>query len=297
MNIHHGRIGDIWKHLPLAEVLSIEKPTLYWDAYAGSAEYPLTHSWERDYGVFHFLEKAGESPDLRHSAFLQLLIELQNGGRDLSVYPGSPALAMTLLGQSADYLFCDIDARSIDSIRFVAQTKGLSEAKVRCILGDGVTNVRKTFSELPGRSLGDLFVLIDPYDPFERGEGQMHGADLFFQITSNGVKAVLWYGWDTPEMHKRVWKLIEKSFRSQSAEGSRSYWCGEIALTQTSIRPGVNGCGILCGNLGDASVHACMRLGNGLATVYRNAKLPRGCAGAIDFNAVEPWNSQVFEVS
>jgi hypothetical protein len=25
-NVHYARIGDVWKHLPLAEVLTIERP-------------------------------------------------------------------------------------------------------------------------------------------------------------------------------------------------------------------------------------------------------------------------------
>jgi hypothetical protein len=51
-NIHYGNIGDVWKHLPLAEILSMEAPNTYWESHAGSSQYPLTHSAERDYGVF-----------------------------------------------------------------------------------------------------------------------------------------------------------------------------------------------------------------------------------------------------
>jgi 23S rRNA (adenine2030-N6)-methyltransferase len=295
MNVHYGKIGDIWKHLPLAEVLSIEKPAMYWDAYAGSAEYPLTHSWERDYGVFHFLEKAGQSQDLRDSVYLKLLTRLQTSRENPGIYPGSANLAMTLLGQSAEYLFCDTDARSIDSIRLVAQTRGLPGAKVKCVVGDGATSIQKALSDLPEQSLGNLFVLIDPYDPFDRGDGRLHAADLFFQIASEGVKTMLWYGWDTPEMHKRIWTQIGESFRSQTPEGSRSYWCGEIALTDTqnrdaSLNPGVGGCSILCGNLRDTSVRACTRAGDGLAAIYRDAHLPGNRSGAIDFDTAEPWN-------
>jgi hypothetical protein len=34
-NIHYAKIGDVWKHLPLAEVLSIERPGRYWEATSG----------------------------------------------------------------------------------------------------------------------------------------------------------------------------------------------------------------------------------------------------------------------
>jgi 23S rRNA (adenine2030-N6)-methyltransferase len=51
-NIHYGNIGDIWKHLPLAEILAIEAPSAYWESHAGSSHYALTHSPEREYGIF-----------------------------------------------------------------------------------------------------------------------------------------------------------------------------------------------------------------------------------------------------
>ena len=41
---HYARIGDVWKHLPLAEVLSIERPGRYWESHAGPSSYSLTRS-------------------------------------------------------------------------------------------------------------------------------------------------------------------------------------------------------------------------------------------------------------
>lgn len=54
-NRHFGTIGDIWKHLLLAEILRVEKPFSYWESHADSALYTLTHSIQRDYGVFYFI--------------------------------------------------------------------------------------------------------------------------------------------------------------------------------------------------------------------------------------------------
>ena len=293
MNVHYGKIGDIWKHLPLAEILSIEKPAMYWDPYAGSAEYPLTHSWERDYGVFHFLEKAGQTPDLCDSVFLQLLIRLQNAEGKPAVYPGSPNLAMTLLGRSAEYLFCDTDSRGIDSIRRVARTRGLPDTRARCLVEDGIAAIQKNLSETSDQSLADLFALIDPYDPFERSRDGIHAADLFFRMTSKGAKAMLWYGWDTSEAREQIWTLLRESCRSQGPKGMRSYWCGEIALAEgdgldRSACPGVNGCGVLCANLSGISVRACTKLGNSLVATYHDARLPDNHSGAINFRTVEP---------
>src|SRR3712207_7085743 len=87
-NVHYARIGDVWKHLPLAEVLGIERPGRYWESYAGSSSYPLTRSPERDYGAFAFLERAARPLGLGGSAYGRLLARLAAGG--VPTYPGSP---------------------------------------------------------------------------------------------------------------------------------------------------------------------------------------------------------------
>jgi hypothetical protein len=37
MNHHVAELGDVWKHLPLAEMLRVNPPRPYWDTHAGSA--------------------------------------------------------------------------------------------------------------------------------------------------------------------------------------------------------------------------------------------------------------------
>lgn len=36
-NRHFAKLADVWKHLPLVEVLSIERPANYWESHAGHA--------------------------------------------------------------------------------------------------------------------------------------------------------------------------------------------------------------------------------------------------------------------
>ncbi len=88
-NVHYGKIGDIWKHLPLTEILSIESPSLYWESHAGSSHYALTHSPERDYGIFHFAHSASQSEILNTAIYTQLLKGYEDNGQ-LRLYPGSP---------------------------------------------------------------------------------------------------------------------------------------------------------------------------------------------------------------
>ncbi len=57
-NIHFGRVSDLWRNLPLAEIIAIEQPHHLWETHVGSAQYSLSHSYERDYGVYYFREHA-----------------------------------------------------------------------------------------------------------------------------------------------------------------------------------------------------------------------------------------------
>ena len=34
MNNHFAELGDVWKHLPLAEILRVDPPRAYWETHA-----------------------------------------------------------------------------------------------------------------------------------------------------------------------------------------------------------------------------------------------------------------------
>jgi 23S rRNA (adenine2030-N6)-methyltransferase len=116
-NVHYGKIGDIWKHLPLAEILARESPSRYWESHAGSSHYALTHSPERDYGIFYFARHASQLEVLNQAVYTQLLRGHERNG-ELSLYPGSPLLAMTVLQpHRSTFVFCDTDPASLSTIR------------------------------------------------------------------------------------------------------------------------------------------------------------------------------------
>ena len=55
-NRNFGNIGDVWKHVVLAEVLEREPPVWYAETHAGSGAYAVVYSGGREYGFLHFLE-------------------------------------------------------------------------------------------------------------------------------------------------------------------------------------------------------------------------------------------------
>lgn len=291
-NRHYGKIGDIWKHLPLAEILTIEKPYQYWETHAGSAQYPLTHSWERDYGVFYFLEHAAESLLLKSSAFFHLLDGFKQEDGQLPIYPASPLIAMTLLRPNAkNYLFCDIDGGSLDTIWDSASTIGIPDADVKCVQDDGVATVLKAASKLSTNEVAGTFIHIDPYEPFQESKTGLAPIDLFCQASQQGAKAMLWYGYDSLDYQRFCWESIKSSFAANKLDTSIPLWRGEITLSAINnpdfkMNPGVLGCGILCSNLSERAMLACSELGEDLAKIYRNASFPNGHSGAIEFATV-----------
>jgi 23S rRNA (adenine2030-N6)-methyltransferase len=291
-NKHYGNLGDIWKHLPLAEILSIEKPMRYWESHAGSARYPLTHSAERDYGIYHFFKHAPESPILIDSEYFKIL-NRHEAGRNLSEYPGSPFIAMTLLRLTAkQFLFCDIDDASLNDIRVCAVKLGISDKIVHTMPNDGISTVTEEVSKLPHADFGGLFVSIDPYRPFDKSSEGLNSIQLFCSLTEKGIKTMFWYPYDSFENRDvLVREIKERNISSNTGAARNRLWCGDISLVAIENpdfveNPGVLGCGIACGNLSDNSVRACHKFGQALQRIYTSSIFPSGQSGALRYGNI-----------
>jgi 23S rRNA (adenine2030-N6)-methyltransferase len=279
-NVHYAKIGDVWKHLPLAEVLAIERPGRYWESHAGSSSYPLTRSPERDYGVFLFLERAGSSSALKGSAYLRLLY-LRERGRTSPTYPGSPLIAMELLGGAAEFVFCDLDSASLATIAEDAHALGVPQGCVRLVHGDGVSALEEELAGLAEEEASGTLLHVDPYRPLESGHGGETPLGLFARAAERGVGCMLWYGFDA----RGERAVVLDALRERIAGGA---WYGEVSLRgeeipEVGFDPGVLGCGVVVCNVGQEALAACSRLGEGLASAYADARLPNGHDGALEF--------------
>jgi 23S rRNA (adenine2030-N6)-methyltransferase len=280
-NVHYARIGDVWKHLPLAEVLAIERPASYWESHAGSSTYPLTRSPERDYGAFLFLERAVRSKALKGSAYRQLLY-LRESGRAPPTYPGSPMIAMELLGGTGGrFLFCDLDGQSLATIAQDARALGVPSGRVRLVQGDGVSTLEEELARLSEEEAAGTFLHVDPYHPSEPGHGGESPLGLLARAAQRGVGCMLWYGFDARDERA----VVLDALRERIAGGA---WYGEVSLgaedlSELGFDPGVLGCGVVLCNVGQEALAACSRLGEGLAQAYADARLPNGRDGTLEF--------------
>jgi len=283
-NRHFAKLADVWKHLPLVEVLSIERPSRYWESHAGSATYEMVDDAERRYGVLRVLQVAPRHPALARSRFMAHLSSMGATGGELMSYPGSPMLAALELGSSCSYLLCDLDAVSVANLRTAADQLELS-SRVKVIDSDGMTALHRALvaSEADGSTLAH----IDPYDPRAVGPGGQSALDLARELIARRVGVVYWYGYDRPE--GRQWAFDELVAGTQQ----QTIWCGDMLVTAPGADPGPGdlgvattpgtGFGIVCANISAAAVDACRRLGDELAAAYDRVPLPDGRPGRLDF--------------
>jgi 23S rRNA A2030 N6-methylase RlmJ len=280
-NRHYAKIADVWKHLPLAELLSVEHPARYLESHAGSALYPFTPSPERDYGVRWFLDHAAVSSALAGSAYYRTLERMPAHGGYPVQYPGSAMLAMLLLERTADYVLCDIDPESVSSLRDAAARTGLVD-QTRIVEGDGREAL---WSEASATAdVQRWAVHIDPFDAFGAGpSGAPSAVALARRLAEKGAMISYWYGYD--DGNREMWAWEEIGVRAQSK--ARSLWCGDVRLAEPETDSGIVGCGVLIANATEESMRRCGQLGQELERIYRNALLPSGRNGSIRFRFVQ----------
>ena len=265
MNRHFAELGDVWKHLPLAEILRINPPRHVWETHAGSASYPLTENPTRLHGALRFLREASGDPVLENCTYLQVLRSLPGN------YLGSPALATHLLGTSASYIFCDVDRQSIATLQAV--TAGLNADVFEA---DGVSTILR---EAQNRHLdpGGVLVHIDPFDPGERFTTESKTPlELAAWLANAGYRVFYWYGYDAIE--QRGWAREAISKLANGVE----LWCGDVVMPASFVFPertGAWGCGVVLANMTRTETRVCAALGTALegiseSDVVRNNNPP-----------------------
>ena len=286
VNHHFGNIGDVWKHLALAEILAIERPSRYWESHAGSATYPMDDNPQRTYGIRHFMQAAPRLRSLAASRFFAHITTL-NKGAQLLHYPGSAFLAMSELGASCSYMLCDSDADSVQDLRDASRRLGL-DGQVDARQADGMTEIHNALTSVSAEN--EVMAHIDPFKPREPGPGGLSAVEVAGELIDAGIGIIDWYGYDGPG--QRAWAYDELS------DGRRNVWCGDVMVTsdQGDVRddgdfgagttPGT-GCGIVCANLSREAIDACERLGEEMATAYEDARLPDGTNGQLNFRSLK----------
>ncbi len=239
---HFGRIGDVWKHFPLVDVLDIERPLRYVETNSSRAEHQMDDDWRRKLGIGHFL-LSEEASDRKYISYEKESVKK-------GIYLGSSALAMKLLGNSCDqYVFCDLDQPALDNIKNFSRRLGLDQ-RIQTICGDSRSSL---YDQMKGWGQ-ETFVHIDPYEVLTKNENSHSYCDLFFDLASKGVKVLLWYGYDTIDLRETLNQIWSSRLKDIPGCGKFEVEVENFEHASEEANPGIWGCGILAGNLSQESI-------------------------------------------
>ena len=230
-NQHFGNIGDVWKHLWLAGVLAGQRPARYVETHAGSALYGLVEDDERALGVGAFLAAAGSCAPLRDTAYWGLLQRFVLD--DPPGYPGSPLLAMTILGSSSRYVFCDTDPGSVEDL-LAARDRLLLCREAEVVHADG-PGIAVELLEAGMLGPGSL-VHVDPFDYDAASPGGLSVRQLLIRLAVGQVPVFAWYHLSARELFREIARNLPVS----------AVACAELRLRgPRAASAGVgSGCGI-----------------------------------------------------
>lgn len=243
---HAGEIGDVWKHWPLLDVLSIlcgeagRAPARYIETNSASAEHVLVSNPRTEYGVLRW-RRLVEQKGAGGGNYLKMILETEPGR-----YRGSPALAMHFFStHGTRFLFHDMEQDALDNISAYAKKLGIPD-RVETRLGDSIEALLN-----PELQLGtNDFVFIDPYTPFD-GKGRHTFFDVFDKVSASGACAVLWHGYDSLNGHRKIWDALREIAKHNDLQGkvlALDAWQESMDLEDCSLNPGVPGCGIALTN-------------------------------------------------
>lgn len=191
---HAGNFGDVLKHLvvtALIEALRVKPaPMVYIDTHAGSSLYDLSGEEAKRTGEYR--EGVARLFDLHQpprllDAYLQAVRSIQPADREgVSLYPGSPRLAATLLGAQDRMVLCELHPDIHDQLK---RRMG-PDRRAQIHRRDGYEALAGLVPPQERRGL----VLIDP--PYEEQNAEFgrigDALEQAFQRWPQGVYAV-WY--------------------------------------------------------------------------------------------------------
>lgn len=158
---HFGKQADVLKHLLLCELLRIEKAAglrrnqcclrairLGKNARTGVRHLPLSEESRsrRKECIPERTEYYHPKGALRRSAYYQQESDAMQANR----YIGSPGLAMNILGDTARYIFFDIESAPLENVSQYAGTKGLKEC-ITLFNRDSIEGTLELLSSSPHR--------------------------------------------------------------------------------------------------------------------------------------------------
>jgi 23S rRNA (adenine2030-N6)-methyltransferase len=244
---HAGNFADVVKHALLALAIDYlqkkETPVRIIDTHAGRGRYQLhsteaskTQEWRAGIGRLLGPDAKPLPPELAPLLRVYLdAVRRHNRPGELAVYPGSPAIALSLLRRQDTLLANEAHPEELKHLRAGLPRRGPGSVK---LLGlDGWVALRAVLPPPERRGI----ILIDP--PFEAdgeldrlAEGLVHGVQRF----ATGV-FLAWYPIKDVKTTARLTKAV-------AAQVPAKLLSLEVLIRQPRHQDLLNGCGLLIAN-------------------------------------------------
>jgi 23S rRNA (adenine2030-N6)-methyltransferase len=184
-SFHAGNVGDVWKHcvlLSCLEALRGRGPITYVETHAGAGRYALGPTGEWTDGVGKLLGLPRQELPAAAARYLD-----RAGPAVAShAYPGSPLLALELLGRGDRVALCELQEQT----RAVLVETVAGDARVTVEGGDGLAALAGALRRPEGQ---EVFVLVDPPYVAKSEWQEVPDALVAAHRARPSMRLLLWY--------------------------------------------------------------------------------------------------------
>lgn len=261
---HFAKPADVWKHLVLCEAMLDAQPKVYVETNSAYACYHLERTPEQEYGIYNFINKATDYPELFKSKYYELEEAVLKGNQ----YLGSSGLAISMLRESVEeYYFFDVEQTALDNIASFAKYQNLNN-RVELINKDSVIGALALLPKLPASTL----IHIDPYNIDKPSSNGIDYLDVFIEASEQGKKCALWYGFNTLNEKRYLNDFLTNKLSQKKIS---NLTCVELIMDiiqKDSIlsNPGILGNGMLTSNFSDKFSSTIQKYSKSLTDLYKN---------------------------
>jgi 23S rRNA (adenine2030-N6)-methyltransferase len=243
-HFHAGNFADVMKHailIALIEAARAKGPVRLFETHAGAGLYDLmgplaTRGGEAEAGIMRLMTAGDAPPSL---LALRALVEAENKGGPVRLYPGSPMIAAGLLTRGEHYLGCELRPDDHDALRRLLAGRKVA-ADLRALQVDGY----EAMAAEVGRS--DL-VLIDP--PYEREDDYDRAAAAVAACIEAGAAVAVWAPIKDLE-------TLDGFLRRLEALAPRSLVVAQVRLRPLANPLKMNGCAMVLVDTPDIAAEA-----------------------------------------
>jgi 23S rRNA (adenine2030-N6)-methyltransferase len=236
---HAGNFADVPKHVALVatleRLLQKERPLFLLDTHAGRGQYQLDPgAGEAGGGILRLAATAAPGMPEPVARYLGIVRQFNGGAAELRLYPGSPAIATSMLREQDRAALCELVPAEAGALRALFR----HDPRIGVHCRDGFEAVRAL---LPPREQRGLLLIDPPYE--ETGEDFHRVAESLAEAAARWPQGTLaaWYPIKQGAQSARFLRGLAQS-------GLKRLLAAELCVHPDDSRAGLNGSGVVLVN-------------------------------------------------